>query len=292
MMISRWTYILLLSLTATISCTRDSGRGMSDDILARVGNSVLSVNEVSSRIPYGLSASDSIKFVRGYVRNWIDRKIIGEIALKNIPDNRLIDKMVDEYRMDLIMWEYSKMMYEKNLPSFLKEDSLRVYYERSQDEWITETPLIKGIFVKIPKSDSRLRDVREWYKSDKTSDIENLEKFALSETVTYDYFRNRWTSLDELNKRFPSNNSISADMSGKNNRTVEIADDNYYYLLSVSDYIPVKSKMPFEVAVDAVKDKIIGEKRLQYERDLKEELFRKSLKSGDIELNIELSTNE
>lgn len=278
---------IIFAMILSVSCGRGHGdANVSGYVLARVGNSVLTSEDILSVMPFGLSKDDSVKFVRGYVRTWIDNKLIGEVAINNIPDSKAIDRMVDDYRTELIMWEYRKIMLDQHAPSFLCEDSLKAYYEKYPGDWVNEKPLLKGIFVKVPESDAHLDDIRKWYKSDKTSDLENLEKYTLSKTVEYYYFRERWTDWTVLKDKIPFSDNFSPDNYWKNHKSFEISQNGQIYLLSVSEYMPAKSAMPYEVATDAIKDRLSNERRLQYDRELKDELFNKGIKSGEVEFNI------
>lgn len=280
-------YAIFFAMILSASCGRSHGdSNVSDSVLARVGNSVLTAEELSSAMPFGLSQEDSIKFVRGYVRTWIDNKLVGEVAINNIPDSKSIDRMVDDYRTELIMWEYRKIMLDQHAPSFLCEDSLKAYYEKYSGDWVNETPLLKGIFVRVPEADAHIDDIRKWYKSNKTSDLESLEKYTLSETVEYDYFREQWMEWTALKSKIPFPDNFSPDDYWKNHKFYETSHDGQLYLLSVSEYLPVKSAKPYEVAIGDIKDRLSNERRLQYDRELKDELFNKGIKSGDVELNI------
>jgi len=271
------------------SCKSGGGDAdMPDDMLARVGNSVLTQREVDSRMPFGLSKEDRVMFVRGYVRNWIDGKLVSEVAYKNIPDNKAIEDLVQDYRSELIMWEYRRMMFEQHAPSFMSDDSIRSYYDNHPGDWVTESPLLKGIFVKVPESDSRLKDIKVWYKSNKMSDLENLEKHVISDTVDYEYFRERWIDWNTLKSRFPMDDSFSPDRYWNSHKTLEISDGGYVYLLAVTEFLPSKSVMPYELAVDDIKDRIANERRAQYDRELKDGLFAEGLESGELEVRIKL----
>lgn len=282
--------LLLIAMVLPASCGNSHGESdmSDDDLLVRVGNSVLSRRDVVARMPLGLSPEDSARFVRGYVRAWIDKKLIGEVALKNIPDSKAVEKMVEDYRTELILWEYRRMMFEQRAPSFLHEDSLKAYFESHPGSWISESPLMKGILVKVPESDPKLKDIRNWYKSAKTSDLENLEKYAFSDTTDYDYFRDRWVSWDALKSRVPVSDGFSPDSYWKTHNKLEVNHGGYVYLLSVSEFLPSKSPMPYEVAVDDVKERLSNERRKIYDRELRDALFEEGLKSGELELNIRL----
>ncbi len=280
---------MLIIMALSVSCGRGhSSIDMPGDMVARVGSSVLTMRDVESVMPFGLSEDDSVKFVRGYVRTWIDNVLVGELALKNIPDSKTIDKMVEDYRRELIMWEYRKMMFEKLAPQFFNEDSLRNYYENHSEVFVTEAPLIRGILVKVPASDAHIKDVKRWYKSDRSNDLENLEKYAFSDTVDYDYFREDWTAWDAIKSRLPVDKGVSPDQIWNNGKTLELSNNGYVYLLSLSDYLPAKSKMPYEIAVEDIKDRLANERRISFDRELKRGLYKDGIESGEIELKISI----
>ena len=60
-------------------------------------------------MPGGLCEADSIKFARAFIRKWMDENLVSEIAASEI-DMAGIEQMVDEYRRQLVMWEYRRQM--------------------------------------------------------------------------------------------------------------------------------------------------------------------------------------
>ena len=101
--------------------------------------------------------------------------------------------MTDDYRRQLIMWEYQRLKTAQDGTPELPEDTIAAYYDRHHAEMRVETPMVRGILVKIPTSSPLLENVRKWYRSDKDTDIELLEKANIKDDdILYEYFRDNW----------------------------------------------------------------------------------------------------
>lgn len=277
----------MLSSLSVTAC--GSGGAVADgDVLASVGTSMLTVDDLRDNTPLGLSSEDSVLFCRAYIKQWIDSRLVSEIAVRNISGTEKIDKMVEEYRNDLIMKEYKRLMYEENGGRWFSVDTLKSYYDNHKSDFILKKPLVRGIFLKLPQDAPRLQDVRKWYCSDNSDDIERLEKYTLQDAVQYDYFRDRWTDWNDIQNHIPMDFGGSPDMFLKKNDNFEMTRDGYTYLLSVSEYLPSGSEAPFELVEESIKDLFANENRVEYGRMLRKLLFERGVKSGDVKVNVDL----
>ncbi len=289
---SRFLYITLMPLLAAfVSCGSGGDGVLQDDgsTVARVGSQVLTRPDLISNVPYGLSPEDSVKFIRAYVRQWIDARLVGEIAARNINDMSRIDKMVDEYRNELIMWEYTRLMYAQHSGDDINRDSLMAYYERHKNSYLAASPLVKGIFIKIPKDDKRLAGIRKWVMSKNSEDLDKLEQTSMDNGVEYEYFRDGWTKWSVAARKFPT------DISGKvstipqsGERRFETTSDGYTYILAVNEYIPSGSVMPYDMVEETLIEQFRSANRPEYERILRQQLYENGVKEGIVAVNIDL----
>lgn len=277
------------------SCGGDGDTAVNpDDVVARVGKSVLTMPVLRDNVPYGLSPEDSVRFVNAFVRQWVDEKIVGEVAARNIPDIPSIEEKVNAYRNELIMMEYRRLMYEEHAPEELSEDSLKAYYGRHKDEFRLDVPLIKGIYVKMPDNSVRLPDVRKWMKSGSEEDIDKIEKYQLADprAMEYLYFRDDWMDWGRISGRMPLDFEASPEMLAGSGHNLEMTRNGYTYILSVTDVLPKGAVAPFESVKETIRDYVAGTMRIDYDRRLRRHLYEEGLENGDIEINIDLGGAE
>lgn len=293
------THLKSVAILLFAACLTSCGGGGDaaidrSDMVARVGKSVLTMPELMEKVPYGLTPDDSVRFVSAYVRQWVDARIMGEVAARNIPDMPSVEEKVNAYRNELIMMEYRRLMYEQNKPAELSEDSLKAYYGQHRDDFRLEVPIIKGIFVKMPDNAVRLNDIRKWIKSGSEDDLDKIEKYQLTDpkAMEYDYFADSWTDWGKIAGRMPLDFNASPEMLARMNKDFEMTRNGYTYILKVTDVLSKDAVAPFETVKENIRDFIAGTMRVEYDRRLRQHLYEEGLKSGDVEINIDIAQSE
>lgn len=256
-----------------------------EDILVKIGNKLLLKQDVLKAVPTGLATADSIQFVERYIADWIDAKLLSEVALKNIPEMDNINKMVDDYRNKLIMYEYRKRMILNNEDLMhISEDTLKSYYEANKSHFKLSAPLVKGIYIKIAVDASKVDEVRNWIKSGKQQDIDKIEKYGLNGAIHYDYFKDRWVSWIDVEKNIPY---YFDDPNGfvKNNKNFEVTEKGFIYLLNISEYLEKGDIMPFDFAKQQISEIFVNSNQRQYDKQLKRVLYDEAIKDGVLVIN-------
>ena len=154
--ISAVLLLIILSTACSNKNKQDSG-----DILVTVGNAVLTLDDLRKQLPSGLSAEDSTALAHSYIRSWIDSRLISEIASQNIGDLTEIDRMTEQYRNELITYEYRRRMFDDRIKSEITEDSIKKYYDENLTELKLQRPILKGIYLKIPNESPSLKNAKK-----------------------------------------------------------------------------------------------------------------------------------
>ena len=249
-----------------------------DDVLMRVGDSVITVTEINLRIPPGLSAQDSAALFRAIAKDWADRMILSDLAAENIDNLDEIDRMTAAYRARLIIESYRRKLLQ-TLPKDIANDTLREYYARHKESMKLERPVIKGIFLKIPSSAQRLSDIRRWVATATPDAIDNLEKYGLGDAVKYSLFADQWLDFKTIEEQIPYR-FFDSDAFVSATRDFETSASGMTYLLHISDFLPSGETMPFEVAAPLIRETLETRRGDEYIRHLMADLYRKALKEG------------
>lgn len=283
-------YILILCFSVVVvACGAGKEKSDDGDILVRIGDKTLTRQQLDAEIPHGILRDDSIKLARTYIRNWIEFQLISEVASKNI-DMDNIDKMVEQYRFDLIMWEYSRLMFDTNADSNsqLSEDSLFVHYETNRNRYKLSSPLIKGIYIKAEDNAPRLAELKRLYISADSADVEKIEKTTLTGVVHFDYFRDRWIDWAQVEARIPIEIGASPDDYLRTHRQIEVSQGGYTYLLDISDLLTSGSVMPYEVARPIIIEEMKNSRREEFDINLRKQIYDDAISSGKIEIRCDM----
>lgn len=265
---------------ALSSCSREE-RELGAGEIARIGGEVLTEAEVLRAKPYGLSAVDSTAFVDAYINNWITDRLVRHEAVRHIADTEEIDRLVEEYRRDLIMWEYRRMAVNADPALQLSEDDIKAYYEAHPGQMKLDSPMVRGIYIKMEADDPEVATVRRLYASPKQVDIDRLEKVGLKSAIHYDYFRQQWIPAEQILNKIPANLSAS-DL--RKDWKFELTHGGFTYFLSVSDLLPVGAAMPIEAAESRIRETLDASRRANLDAILLGKLRADAIESGALKL--------
>ncbi|MCD8290394.1 MAG: peptidyl-prolyl cis-trans isomerase, partial [Prevotella sp.] len=161
--------IILISINLLFSACRLEKREPSD-VIVSVGDRYLTHQMLDNMIPIGLSANDSTLFADSYIRHWVEDELMYDIAQKNISDVERIEMLVNKYRHELFVYEYQKQLLNEKFDTEVPTEAARNYYRAHLDKFVLKTPIIKGLFLKVPETSPEINELKKWYRNrDNTS---------------------------------------------------------------------------------------------------------------------------
>lgn len=279
-------YTLLLLLFTSLylsSCTEDYNHGGKTPLVEVNGN-FLYQEDLQQALPVPIASDDSVLFAEHFIRNWIDNALLLDKAKSNIPDDKEINRLVDNYRKSLIVHTYQQELINQKLSKNISENELMSFYENNKDLFKLDRSIIKGLFIKVPLNAPQLANVRQWYKSQNQDALDKLEKYRIQNAVNYIYFYDNWLPLSEIVDLIPINSDSVEDYINKN-RQIEIKDSDYYYLLNVTDLRTRGEEEPYEFARPDALDLYTNTKQVEFLKQVKEDLYQQAIKKNKINYN-------
>ncbi len=249
--------------------------------VATIGSETLTRAELNRNIPAGLTAADSAALARAYLRNWIDQRLIEQVAAADV-DIDEIDRLTADYRRELIMSRYRHEMARRADAVEFADDSLRAYYDAHGADFTLERPLMQGIYLKVADDAPQLGVLRRLYKSERPVDLDRLEKEAPAAASHYDYFRDRWVDWEQIENRIPADFGEADVAAISAGRPFEISSGGYTYLLKISDVISAGHIMPYEVARPLIRERMLTARRRAFDSRLRNDLYESALASGTL----------
>ncbi|MDR0799647.1 MAG: peptidyl-prolyl cis-trans isomerase [Dysgonamonadaceae bacterium] len=274
--------ILPLTLVALLvaSCSKHSG-GTGLDAIVKVNDQVLTKEKLDEKIPPGLTAEDSTMAAEYYIRSWINDNLKYAIASKNRVNAPMIENLVADYRKSLTIYQYEEQLVNEKLSKSIDDNLLRNYYEENRDKFKTDVPLFKGLFLKVPVNAPQIDKVRLWYKAPNDKNITNIENYCVKNGANYGSFLDQWVKLDNMMENLPGSYRLDYD-DLKQAKDIEKQDDNYYYFLHVTAYLPPGENAPFEYAKPVIKEILINQRKIDFLKQVEEDLYNKALNNRQI----------
>lgn len=249
--------------------------------LAGVGNDFLYKEDVAALYVTALPSIDSTEFVKNYIRQWLEDVLFYRMAERNVAAAGEVDRMVENYRRALLLNIYQERLVEQQLKQTLSEEDVAAFYNSNAELFKLEEAQLQGLFLKLPLSAPRLQSVRKWLTKMSPEDIENIEKYNITNAVTYDYFVDSWRPLSAIAAKMPLTAEVLLKSLDKDT-FVEVADTAYIYMLSTVARLDKGEQTPLELASDEISSLLINSKKANFVKKVKSDLYDKALENGEI----------
>jgi len=246
-----------------------------------IGTDVLYLEDLKQVIPLGLSDADSTKFAQQYIKNWAQDVLFYQNAIRNIPDTKDIDRLVENYRRSLFEHEYQRRLVEQKFYSEITDDEIEQFYNDNRRLFMLDESLMRGLFIKISKKSHDLADIRKLYTLQDDNSFEEIEKYCIRNAGRCDFFYDNWRTVAEIEMLLPVMEEPLESML-KEKTGFEFKDEEYIYLLNVSEFVPKGGVEPLDHARSRILGLLINNNEVSYMRKIKEDLYEAALERGRI----------
>lgn len=273
--------LILLLLLLTVACSEKKHDHRGRHPLVEWNGHFLYQEDIDAVVPVALSGDDSAKLARAYIDKWLMDEMFYDKANDNVSGMDEIERLVENYRKDLIMYTYQQKLMREKVDESCSDDSLKNFYENNRHLFLLDRPLIKGLFLKVPLSSPDLSKVRRWCRDTLQSSVDKVEKYSIRHAAKYEYFYNKWLPLNEVAAWLPENTEDLNSRIGRSG-SIELRDSSYVYFLNVSAHLKAGDLAPFPYAIPKIREVVIDRERTAFIEQMKRELLEKAEKRGKV----------
>lgn len=277
----RYLFCIITAFVLLVSGCTETVDHKGKTPLVQVGDNYLYMEDVMAVTPPGISEKDSAEMADRYIKNWIDDMLLYAKAEGNIPDDAGINELVNSYRRELITHTYIEQIVSQEVENLIPDSEVEEYYNENKDAFLAVEPYIKGLYIKVPKTASGISQVRQWYKDGSERSVDKIEKYGLRNAVDYEYFYDRWRSVNDFFLRLPTDADKEKNNIGKN-KNIELSDSAFYYFLHIEDYLGKGEILPLEYAGKDIREIIMNNKRVEFITKMKKDLYDEACDNNDI----------
>lgn len=256
------------------------------NILAQVGEEMLTVNDVLIRMPLTCTGDDSVNFVQRSVNQWINEQLLYQQGLRSLPDLEQIEREVAQYRRDLIARTYQAermAIYNKEV----SEAECAEFYEKNKEQFKVHEPILRAIMLKVPANTTQIRQLKEWIKQTNQGNqeqAEQLDKFCQLRAADYDNCLEQWVKARRIMDRLPAK-SPTDPRQYLRNQVYQLKDNDFIYLLLINDYCVKGEVKPLDYCMADVYEALILQKQDKFREQLEQDLRDEALRTGLLKLN-------
>lgn len=253
-----------------------------DVLLATVHGKPLYRSEVNAMVPTEANAEDSAMIAGVFMEKWIRETLLMDEAEQNLPKDLKIDDLVRDYRASLIRHNYEKILVELQLDSTITSQELMDYYETNKEQFYLEEPIVRCLFMEIPKNSKKLKEADQVWKDHAKKEDEALKKFAVSHSSQFMLNDSIWYRPDYLMTLVPEKNRKSKNFT--NGTELNFTDDQFKYYLSILDRMPKGEIAPMAYVIDQMSRVILHQRKIALLNEKREEIYEREINRNTIKV--------
>lgn len=251
-------------------------------VLAEVGGRKLYETDVSNLVQTSSSPEDSIRILKGVVNNWVKDQLMILEAEKNLPKDINLEKMIDDYRSSLLLYNYETKLASELLDTLVTKEEKQQYYDQHSDEFILPEAIAKYRVVRFPKATKTLDN---FYKDWKKGDLNAITTFADNQADYSDLDGDTWKTISQLETVLPKN-FVSRSWYGENKEMRKKHQDDEYFIRIIR-YASAGKVPPYEYIEAKIEKVILNERKIKLLKQKKQQLFDKEFGSSKVKLYLD-----
>ncbi len=245
-----------------------------DKLLVTVYGDKLYFSDIQDLISPDLSSEDSLKLIQALCEKWAKEQLLVQKAKINLPlVLQDVQAQVESYEKSLLIYSYQKELLNQKLDTIVNDDEIESFYDNNKQNFILNDAVVRVNYIKLKKEVPYLWKVQRLFKKEDEESKLSLEDYCYQFADDY-YLDDSWLSVDDILKVLPDNYTSRNLYKGK---SIEFADDDYYYFLHVKKYISKGSVSPLEMVSKQIHSIIINKRKIDFLKHVEMDLYQNAL---------------
>ena len=279
-MIRKRLLYLIIAAVCLSSCEFIKKQQLGDAIVT-VGNEVLYQSDIDLITSNASTAADSARLADAYIRSWATDALLFNKAYKSADNAKQIEAQVADYRRQLYVHQYQKLLVEQRMSHFVDEDSVAAYYENHKDDFLLSENIVRGIFISLPQ-DVPDKEVLKKQMQDLSDDnLELIEKYVWQYATSYQLFLDDWQRWSTLLSYLPEMHN-NKNILKQAEPVIELNDSTTTYLIRLTDKLFAGETMPLEYAKSEIEELLLSERKISFLKHQEEDMYESAVRQGKI----------
>ena len=253
--------------------------------IARVNDVYLYESDIVGIVQKNTSTEDSSARVSAYIDSWIRKQLIIQEATRKMNiDEAEVERKVLDYRYSLIGYEYQNYYIRQHLNDTITEQEIVDYYNGHLDNFALKQNIVKGTYIKVPKTAPRTNKIKDMIFSRKLKDLDELKSYCLSFSSAYHLGDSLWVEFDKLVANSPMAEIPNKIQFLKTNPYYETGDADFLYFLKVDEYKISDNVSPLEFVKEDIRNILLNKRKVELARTLENEVYQNAVKQKNFEI--------
>ena len=255
------------------------------EAIARVKDSYLYKEDVTSLISENTSPEDSVLLISNYIKRWATQKLLIDRAKVNLRAEQQLelDKLVRNYQNELYAKAYTDVIVARELDTAISSESAESYYAENGENFVLNEDLVKLRYINLSNENKDFDKIRTRFRRFDDEDKQALLDMAI-QFNSYSLNDSVWVKTkqvyDKIRPLTPQNNPEFL----KNKNFMQLEDSLGVYLISVEDVKLRGQQAPLEYSLPSVKQILLNRRKLELIKKLEKDITQDAIKNDKFEI--------
>ncbi len=256
-----------------------------EEVIARVGDTYLTKQELYNLVPDGLSEQDSITNANSAINRWASQQLFMQAAKINLSQEKQqnFDQLVQQYKSDLYTNAYREALVKQKIDTTVSFTEAEKIYNRNKESFRLNEELIKLRYIQLDEQYQNTSEIKERLKRFNEEDQYVLDSIAL-QFKSYALNDTIWVQLNKVVEKIPVVTPENKNELLKKSNFVERKDSLGLYLMHVKDVLVRNDIAPLEYVFPTIKQIVINERKLEFIKGLEKDITKDALQNNEFEI--------
>ena len=252
--------------------------------IARVNNTYLYEEDIEKLITENTSSENSNLIVNNYINRWATQQLLIDQAKINLTADKLgqFDKLVQEYKNDLLTEAYKNAIVSKELDSVITGQEYNDYYEANKENFKLRDLLVKMRYVQLPVDYDGLAAVREKLDRYNQKDRASL-KSQNYQFISSNFNDSIWIKKEVLLRTLPVLMGNNEQVLKKSNFS-QLQDSLGVYLVKIENVLNPNDTAPLSYVKPTLKQIILNKRKLELIKKLETDITKDAIETNNFEI--------
>jgi hypothetical protein len=276
-------YIFLGSVLF-VSCSYFQQNSAQEDVVARVNDNYLYRSDIEKLIAENTSKEDSTLIVNNFINRWATQQLLIDQAKINLTPEKLeqFDKLVQEYKTDLLTEAYKNVIVGRQLDSNITDQEFQQFYEENKENFKQKDMLVMLRYVQLPLNYDGLAAVKEKLNryNEKDKKWLNSQNFQF---ISSNFNDSVWVRKYALLQNLPVLKGENEQVLKKSN-FAQLQDSLGVYLVKIEDVLNPNDTAPFSYVKPTLRQIILNKRKLELIKKLETDITKDAIETNNFQI--------
>ena len=271
--------IIFFASLVLISCD-NSNKSLEDNLLARVNDDFLTIDQIDTDIFNELNFNDSVVQIKNYITEWATRKLLEEGANLNLENQKQFEfnSLIEKYKSDLYTSAYLDALVNKSLDTIISKIELKEIYEDNKELFVLNEDLIKLRYIIFESNISDQDEIKSLFMRYSEEDKVRLKRIS-NKFKSFFFNDSIWIRSKDIIEKIPALNYDTGEILSKNMNFIQFKDSVGLYLININDFANVGNQAPISYIEPTLRQIIINKRKYDLAKKLEVEILNNAIKN-------------